>query len=231
MIEAVVLAGGLGTRLRSTVPDLPKPMAPVAGRPFLERLLERWIGQGVRRFVLSVGYRHELISAHFGASYLGADIDYEVEQTPLGTGGALLLAARRLRGAADFLAMNGDTWLEVECQSFAAFHRERRADVSIAVLRNTDSQRYAGVELDAARRVTGFGVRGATEINGGVYLLAPGIIERAGFEAGAHCSLESDLLPRLVAGGAGVHAFACEGRFIDIGVPEDYRRAADIMGN
>lgn len=231
MTEAIVLAGGLGTRLRSTVPDLPKPMAPVAGRPFLERLLERWIGQGIGRFVLSVGYRHELIRAHFGVRFLGAEIDYAVEETPLGTGGALLLAARRLRDGKDFLAMNGDTWLEVECRSLEAFHREKRSDVSIAVLRNTDTQRYAGVGVDAARRVTGFGVRGAAEINGGVYLMAAGVIERAGFEAGARCSLEADLLPRLVAGGAGVHAFPCEGRFIDIGVPEDYRRAADIMGS
>src|SRR5215471_11172514 len=92
MTLAVILAGGLGTRLRGTVPDVPKPMAPIRGRPFLEYQLDYWIGKGINRFVLSVGYRHEVIIDHFGASYRGAELSYAIEHTPLGTGGALLLA-------------------------------------------------------------------------------------------------------------------------------------------
>jgi D-glycero-alpha-D-manno-heptose 1-phosphate guanylyltransferase len=97
MVEAVVLAGGFGTRLRSVVSDLPKPMAPVGGRPFLELLLQYWIGQGVHRFVLSIGYLAEKISAHFGAAWGGAEIAYARETEPLGTGGGLLLAAAEAR--------------------------------------------------------------------------------------------------------------------------------------
>ena len=94
MTTAIVLAGGLGTRLRTVVPDWPKPMAPVAGKPFLTYLLDYWIGQGIDHFVLSVGYRHEAIIDYFGDSYHGVLIDYVIETEPLGTGGALRMAAR-----------------------------------------------------------------------------------------------------------------------------------------
>ena len=103
MTTAVILAGGLGTRLRSAVPDLPKPMAPVAGRPFLEHLLDYWIAQGINRFVLSVGYRHESIVDHFGVAYKSAELLYAIEETPLGTGGALLLAAGKVAAGESFL--------------------------------------------------------------------------------------------------------------------------------
>jgi D-glycero-alpha-D-manno-heptose 1-phosphate guanylyltransferase len=96
MITAIVLAGGLGTRLRSVVPDLPKPMAPIKGRPFLEYQLDYWIAQGVDRFVLSLGYRHEVIVEHFGNSYQGVKLDYVVEPTPLGTEAALCWPQRKL---------------------------------------------------------------------------------------------------------------------------------------
>jgi len=95
VISALVLAGGLGTRLRSAVPDLPKPMAPINGRPFLEYLLDYWINQGVDRFVLSVGYRHEIITEHFGNKYKEAQIEYVIEKTLLGTGGGCGTAHQR----------------------------------------------------------------------------------------------------------------------------------------
>jgi D-glycero-alpha-D-manno-heptose 1-phosphate guanylyltransferase len=121
--SAIILAGGLGTRLRSAVPDLPKPMAPIAGRPFLAYQLDYWIRQGVDRFVLSVGYRHESIMAYFGAAYRGIAVDYSVEQTPLGTGGGLLLALERLDGGQrPFLLLNGDTYFEVDLATLSAFH-------------------------------------------------------------------------------------------------------------
>src|SRR5205085_7892557 len=103
----VVLAGGLGTRLRSAVPDVPKPMAPIAGRPFLEYQLDYWIGKGIDRFVLSVGYRHELIIDHFKARYRGAHIAYAIESSPLGTGGGLLRAVNEARLDSPFLVLNG----------------------------------------------------------------------------------------------------------------------------
>ena len=113
MTTAIILAGGLGTRLRSTVPDLPKPMAPIAGRPFLAHQMDHWIGQGVSRFVLSVGYRHEAISSHFGRRFHGAAIDYVVETSPLGTGGAVKLATAGLPRDEYTLLLNGDTYFDV----------------------------------------------------------------------------------------------------------------------
>ena len=113
MTTAIILAGGLGTRLRSAVPDLPKPMAPIAGRPFLAHQMDHWIGQGVSRFVLSVGYRHEAISSHFGRRFHGAAIDYVVETSPLGTGGAVKLATAGLPRDEYTLLLNGDTYFDV----------------------------------------------------------------------------------------------------------------------
>ena len=110
MTAAIILAGGLGTRLRSAVPDLPKPMAPIGGRPFLDHLLDYWIGQGINRFVLSVGYRHEMIIDHFGNNYKHAELDYVIEQEPMGTGGGFLLAAEKIGKNAPFLLLNGDTF-------------------------------------------------------------------------------------------------------------------------
>jgi D-glycero-alpha-D-manno-heptose 1-phosphate guanylyltransferase len=231
MTEVVVLAGGLGTRLRSEVPDLPKPMAPVAGRPFLEILLERWVSLGATHFVLSVGYRHEAIQSHFGRRFRGAEIDYAVETSALGTGGGLLLAAQKLRGREPYVVANGDTYLEVELRALADFHAACGADVTVALVRQSDTGRYAGVATDPGGRIRAFGTAEASQINGGVYLFSTGTLEKAGFAAGQRMSLETDLLPRLLAMDARVCGFRCDGRFIDIGIPEDFRRASDFLGN
>ena len=114
MTSAIILAGGLGTRLRGVVPDLPKPMAPIGGRPFLEYQLDYWINQGVSQFVLSVGYLHGAIVDHFGDRYKGAKLDYVIEKTPLGTGGGFLLAAEKLGKNDPFLLLNGDTYFAVD---------------------------------------------------------------------------------------------------------------------
>ena len=111
MTEAIVLAGGLGSRLKAAVPDVPKPMAPINGRPFLEYLVDYWAGQGVDRFVLSVGYKREVIEEHFAVRHKGMEMDYAVENQPRGTGGGLLLALKHLRRSGTFLILNGDTFL------------------------------------------------------------------------------------------------------------------------
>ena len=112
-MEAIILAGGLGTRLRSIVPKLPKALAPVGNRPFLAYLFDFWIAQGVDRFVLSVGYKHEIIQKEFGVSYKSAKVDSAVETAPLGTGGGLLLSWKKLRSPKPFLILNGDTFFNV----------------------------------------------------------------------------------------------------------------------
>src|SRR3989344_9594340 len=111
-MEAIILAGGLGTRLQSVVKDLPKPMADVNGRPFLAYLMDYWIKQGVKRFILSVGYKSEIIRDYFGDEYNGVSVAYSIEKKPLGTGGGLLLALKQLNSRGDFFGFNGGTFFK-----------------------------------------------------------------------------------------------------------------------
>jgi D-glycero-alpha-D-manno-heptose 1-phosphate guanylyltransferase len=218
-VEAVVLAGGLGTRLRAAVSDVPKPMAPVGGRPFLERLLDYWIAQGVRRAVLAVGYMHDRIRQHFGDEYRGCAIAYSVEDQPLGTGGALLHALPLVKSNT-FLALNGDTYFAVPLEALADFHRQRDADVSMSLFRS-DNPRYTGVSLNPDGRVTGFG--GAGLVNGGVFLFRRAALE--GLPAKV-ASLEKDVLPGMKGA---IYGCVFDVPFVDIGLPEDWRAAANII--
>lgn len=232
-MEAIILAGGQGTRLKTVVPDVPKPMAPINNRPFLEYLLDYWIGQGVNRFILSLGYKPEIIEEHFGASYRGAEVTYAVEDRPRGTGGGLLLALDRLSGPDSFLVANGDTFFEVDLALMRHYHRRVHAEVTVA-LREVDANgRYASVEIDQSGRITAFDnhtrVSGQALINGGVYLA-----ERFAFSSVAPgtdglISIENQLYPRMLAAGRRLYGFPSPGRFIDIGIPEDYRRAAALL--
>lgn len=230
---AIILAGGLGTRLRAAVPDLPKPMAPVAGRPFLSHLFDYWIGQGIGHFVLSVGYRHEAISQHFGAHYRGATLAYAIEDSPRGTGGGLLLALAQVPGVANVLVLNGDTFFAVPLSDFQAFHAARQALWSFALFRPQESGRYHGLHCDAQGRV--LQLRAASPAgqdvwaNGGVYLLQPDAVRAAWQKPPGVVSLEDGLLPHLQAQGARLYAVAYDGAFIDIGVPDDYARAATVL--
>jgi len=238
---AIVLAGGLGTRLRAAVPDLPKPLAPVAGRPFLEHLLDYWIAQGIRRFVLSVGYKAAAIRAALGDRYRGAPITYAEESTPLGTGGGLLLAARGLGDArAPLLVCNGDTWFAVPLAGLADTHRRQAADWTFALFRTREKGRYLGMTIAADGTIPALGTRagdgdggsdGEHLANGGVYLVSPDALRRlaAARAVDAPASLENDLLPALLAAGGRLCGFPCDGTFIDIGLPEDYRRAAGML--
>ena len=232
MTTAIILAGGLGTRLRDAVPDLPKPMAPVQGRPFLEYQMDYWIAQGVARFVLSVGYRSEAIIGHFGTAYRGASIDYAVEETPLGTGGGLLLAAEKTADDAAFLLLNGDTFFAVDLAALTAFHSERRAGWTFSLFRAGEAGRYMGVTASADGRIqslrSGNGEIGALA-NGGVYLIDPARLRRISYRAGDRVSLEDELLPAFEAAGGELFGMTSAGRFIDIGVPADYRRAAQVL--
>ena len=218
--------------MRDTVPDLPKPMAPVNGRPFLEYQIDYWIAQGVSRFILSTGYRSDVISGHFGNSFHGASIEYAVEQSPLGTGGGLLLAAAGLRSDAPFLLLNGDTFFEVALADLQTFHAQRRAAWTFSLFRAQEAGRYMGLEVDADGRIlalrSGRGEVGALA-NGGVYWVEPMPLKNAGYRPGEAVSLEDELLPAFEAAGGQLFGMTSNGRFIDIGVPADYFRAADIL--
>lgn len=232
MTTAIILAGGLGTRLRHVVPDLPKPMAPVNGRPFLEHQMDYWIEQGVRRYILSVGYRCDAIFEHFGASYRGVPIDYAIEEAPLGTGGGLLQAARGRALDAPFLVLNGDTFFEVDLAALHRFHAERRSAWTMSLFRAGEAGRYMGMRVEADGRIrspkSGAGLPGGLA-NGGAYLIEPETVNRLAFETGSRLSLEDEILPAIAASGVALYGMECAGRFIDIGVPDDYFLAPRIL--
>jgi len=234
MTCAIILAGGLGTRLRPLVPDLPKPMAPVNGRPFLEHQMDYWIGQGVRRYVLSVGYRHEAIVDHFGRRYRGVPIDYAIERAPLGTGGGLLAAVQRAPLDAPFLVLNGDTFFETDFDALRRFHAERRSAWTISLFRSNEAGRYMGMQVDADGRIRALksnsGEPGGLA-NGGAYLIEPAALAHLRFDAGTRVSLEDEMLPAVVESGVALYGMECSGRFVDIGVPDDYRLAARLLAH
>ncbi len=225
-MEAIVLAGGFGTRLRAVVPDLPKPMAPIAGRPFLAILLERLASRGVSHVVLSIGYLAEKIIAAFGESYLGMDISYCVEEEPLGTGGAIVAASAHCRTDAYFV-LNGDTFLEFEPQDLMALVSPHSPFV-MTVHAVDDTARYGRVLIDEDH-VTGFGeknIAGAGSINAGVYGIHRSLFDGAGLPT--RFSFETDfMMPRVAALRPPV--LEANGLFIDIGVPEDYARAQTLF--
>jgi len=227
---AIILAGGMGTRLRSAVPDLPKPMAPVSGRPFLEHQMDYWIGRGVNRFVISVGYMKEVIMDHFGKSYQATPLTYAIEEEPLGTGGGLLLAAQGL--SEPFLVLNGDTFFEVDLAELLKFHAEHSSEWTFSLFRANEVGRYMGIDVKADGEIvslkSGTGQPGRLA-NGGVYLMNPSVLSKTATVPGQKLSLEDDLIPSFLAEGGKLYGLECSGSFIDIGVPQDYFRAADVL--
>lgn len=230
--SAIVLAGGKGARLRTVVPDLPKPMAPINGRPFLEYLLDYWIAQGIKRFVLSVCYRHEIIVDYFGRSYKQAALEYVIEQTPLGTGGGLLLAAEKISDKNPFLLLNGDTYFAADLKALTDFSHSKDADWSFSLFRANEKGRYMGMDIAASGEITslksGTGLPGRLA-NGGVYLIHPRALLKDRFASGDPASLEDDILPKAKDVGQRLFGMEFHGKFIDIGVPDDYQRAQAVL--
>jgi len=208
-------------------------MAPVAGRPFLAHQMDYWISQGVKRFVLSVGYMHEQIQSHFGAIYRGIDIAYAIEEKPRGTGGGFLLAMEKIGRGRPVLLLNGDTFFEVDLEALLHFHRKNAADWTLSLFHSEDKSRYLCIELDQGGRIVALNsTRGARKClaNGGVYLIERTLEYCFNGNGANGISLESDLLPLLLSSGeTRCFGFVSPGRFIDIGVPEDYQRAASML--
>lgn len=221
-MEAIVLAGGFGTRLREVVPDLPKPMAPVAGRPFLEILLHALASKGFRRVILSLGFMADKVVAHFGDQFAGMELVYEVEDIPLGTGGAVRQALLSCRDDHVFV-FNGDTYLDLEVVDVEAHWQTHHAPIIVA-REVPDTARYGRLNTEE-QRVIGFlekGMAGAGLINAGCYVLPVDVLDA--FALGQAFSLETDYLAKTV-GMQRTDLFVTNGHFIDIGVPEDYARA------
>lgn len=227
MLQAVILVGGRGTRLRGVSGGLPKAMVPVGGRPFLEHVLGCLAARGVDRAVLAVGYRREIIEAHFGDRFGGIHLDYSVEDAPLGTGGATLKALRTI-GSEPSLVLNGDTWIDLDYAAMLKAHVSAAARLSIAVRAVDDLGRFGAVEI-AGDRIVRFrekGKGGSGLINAGVYVMQSSTFDT--WSLPEAFSLEHDLFERHL-GELEPLAFAAEGRFIDIGVPEDLVRAQKMF--
>lgn len=223
-----ILAGGLGTRLRPVIGDsVPKPMADVNGRPFLEWLLILLRGHGLRDFVISTGYKGEVIERYFGdGSRLGVSIEYSREESPLGTGGALRRAEPLLSGG-DFLVVNGDTYLEADPRPLL---EARASSGSIGVLGLVEARgpRKGGfVELEGDRVVAFREGVGTGRMYAGVAAFSPEVFRA--MPGSERFSLEEDLLPSLASSGS-LRGLPMEGTFIDIGTPEGYAAARATIG-
>lgn len=230
MTVVVVLAGGLGTRLRGVVPNLPKPMAEVRGRPFLEYLMDYWISQGASKFILSVCYKKDLIISHFGVDYNGIPIEYAVENERLGTGGGLVLAAQGL--TQPFVLLNGDTYFEVSLKELISFHRSWNCDWTIGLFRANESDRYGEVSCNEHGRIIKIGTQKGQIgglANGGVYLIEPKSIFSSKFNPGQAYSLEDQILPSLIADNQMIMGLEQANKFLDIGIPTDYFLAEKII--
>jgi D-glycero-alpha-D-manno-heptose 1-phosphate guanylyltransferase len=243
-ITGAILAGGLGTRLRSVVSDRPKVLAIVRGKPFLAYLLDQLAAAGVGRVVLMTGYRGEQIEEEFGDRYRDLSLDYSIETSPLGTAGALRLALPKLfpassadrstkNGAAGgVLVLNGDSYCDADLTAFRTFHHRERADGSLVLAPVADTSRFGKVETAANCRLLRFLEKqeagGPGSINAGIYLLNHELIED--IPAGRPVSIEREMFPdwlrtRKLVG------FECTGSFLDIGTPESYQAAEDFFAH
>jgi D-glycero-alpha-D-manno-heptose 1-phosphate guanylyltransferase len=232
--QALVLCGGLGKRLRPAVPELPKCLAPVGDRPFLEYVLLQLRAAGIRKITLCVGYRSQQVAEYFEAGdRWGMSLSYSLEKEALGTGGAVKKAESFVRRD-QFLVLNGDSILDVDFEKMAEFHMSRGALATLALARVASSERYGNVRTDESGRVTKFSekesrastsiaiLEDSGRINGGVYIFDRRILDEIP-SAPPPVSLEADVFPRLI--GSHVFGYPSDGYFVDIGVPEDYARA------
>ncbi len=239
---AIVLAGGLGTRLRSVVSNIPKPMAPVQGRPFLEHLCYFWKNQGINRFIFCVGYKSEFIIDHFGDSFDGCKIFYSIEDEPLGTGGAILKAVNQFKPVEPFIIINGDTFFEVNLYDLDKFAKMSKADWCFSLFKGDDDARYLpfAINLDGSLDLRLKKIvadendndinynQSNAYLNGGVYWVNPVSFKLLPFLGGEKISLENEIFTKSLEFGLHICGLPFSGIFIDIGLPDDYTRAQEM---
>jgi NDP-sugar pyrophosphorylase family protein len=230
--DAIILCGGAGLRLRSVTGDAPKSLASIGGRPFLDILLSQLRRHAFQRVILAVGYQSDLIRSYFDNRATDMSLEYSIETTPLGTGGALRNAADLVRSES-VLIMNGDSYTDADLFGFVADYIEAKADLSALVV-PTDGRADCGlVSVDPSGRVLGFKEKQSTTgiqyVNAGIYIVAKRILYE--IPPNQRISLEEELFPRLLAEGKHIRAFHHSGRCIDIGTPERYLSAQEILSN
>ena len=222
--EAIILAGGLGTRLRTVVPDLPKCMAPVAGKPFLYYVVSYFQNQGIEKFILSLGYKHEIIEEYIQAAFRNIDFKFSVEQEPLGTGGAIKLACT-LVSEKTVLALNGDTFFKIDLNKLSPFHNMCGADCTLSLKPMRNFERYGAVGINKDYSIESFQEKRYYDeglINGGVYALNTGKFRQENLPQ--KFSFEKDYLEALYRQRR-MYGLIQDEYFIDIGIPDDFERA------
>ncbi len=228
-ITAILLVGGIGSRLRSVVSDRPKVLASIGGRPFLSFLLDQLADAGILRTVLCTGYLHQQVRHTYGDCYRGMEIVYSQEKTPLGTGGALKLAHAQFESDT-VLVMNGDSYCECDIANLWHWHSQHSKDMSIVLTEVSDSRRYGRVKLDENDNILRFDEKtyvysGSGWVNAGIYLMPQAWIDE--IPANQNKSLEHDLFPNWIS--RRIYGYRCDGNFIDIGTPQSFRMAETIL--
>lgn len=225
---ALILAGGLGTRLQPVLAGTPKVLAPVRGRPFITFLLDQLASFGITQVILSTGYRAEQVRDVIGERQGSVTIQYSSEPEPLGTAGAIALA-RELVGDWPLLVMNGDSYCEVDLSAFADWHAEKKARASLMLTQVPNAARFGQVRVDARDQIVYFGEKAATAeagwISAGIYLLNRDVVDA--FPLGRAVSIEREIFPRLI--GSGLYGYAGGGQFLDIGTPESLKLAENFL--
>jgi NDP-sugar pyrophosphorylase family protein len=230
--DGIVLCGGAGTRLKSVTGDAPKSLATIGDRPFLDILINQLRRHGFEHVILAVGYQRDLIRSHFDSHVHNMFLEYSIESTPLGTGGALRSAADFVQGEA-VLIMNGDSYTDANLATFAASHRKSQADLSVLLV-PTDGRVDCGlVSVDPNGRVLGFkekqSATGVQYVNAGIYVVDKKLL--CELPPNQRVSLEEELFPRWLAERKNIRAFHHSGKCIDIGTPERYRDAQETLAN
>jgi NDP-sugar pyrophosphorylase family protein len=231
--DAIILCGGAGTRLKKVTGDAPKAMASVAGRPFLELLFKQLNRFDFNRVILAVGYRSELISSVLGEQAFGLHLEYAVEDSPLGTGGAMRNAGYWIETDVA-LVMNGDSYTDIDLCSFVLAHQESKAEVTVVVVPSDGRGDIGSVKIDQFGKLEQFKEKNSTldsdfYINAGIYLVSRRLIEQIPPEV--QISLENELFPRWLETGTNMRAFVHGGRCIDIGTPDRYQDAQQLLAN
>jgi D-glycero-alpha-D-manno-heptose 1-phosphate guanylyltransferase len=221
--EAIILAGGLGTRLRSEIGEFPKSLAPVNGQPFIHYLLHYLKKQGIQSAVLSVGYKHELIEQALGSSFEGIKIQYVVEEEPMGTGGGMKLALEKTAGQMVFV-FNGDTYFDIDLQELLKHHLDKKSNCTLALKELHNVDRYGSVEMNDDSKIVAFHekqLREKTLINGGIYCINRGVLIH--YPVGTPFSFETNYLEKN-ASAKHIYGKVFDNYFKDIGVPDDYHQ-------
>jgi len=225
---AIILAGGMGTRLKSIISDLPKPMAPIMNVPFLTYQLNYLKYFGIKKVIFSVGYLSEKIIAHYNQSFENISIEYSIEKNPLGTGGGIRMAMSNLNEDL-VLILNGDSFFDLDLEQFYNLHLEQKSDFSLALRYVNNSERYGNIEFNSSNQITSFIEKNQLNqsgyINAGVYILSKKLYLQ-NTNSNINFSIEKDFfekqLNQLI-----IKGFEFKDYFIDIGIPEDYLKAQD----